>query len=231
VAKSWEQQEGETEEWHGRFLAFLGMGPGRTLLRAYRLCHPDGESAAVSGPWRTEARARQWQKRANDFDLSAFKEIAREAAATYSEAIRHLGKKALAAMASELPEMQPRSWDEALGAFAYLGGLFPADTIVGLVGESERQGDPPPAAKSAGAQGIDADGYLIEIPEEDFPVHGGDPWNPPAATVDGSPFETVVPRPTLLPGETAEQHLKRTGFYPKEQYDEPKPPKPPKAPA
>jgi hypothetical protein len=201
MPKSWEQMEGESDDWHGRFLAFLGLGPGRTLIRAYRVCHPDGEGAAVSGAWRNEARARQWQRRANDFDLSTFRETARASAAVYAEAIRHLGAKALEAMASEKPEMRPRDWAEALTAFGYLQALFPSDTLVALVGESDCQGDPPGDGS--------ADAPLEEIPEEAFRAYGL--VRPPAES--------------LCPGDTPEQQrFQMSPHYPREKWVEPPPP-------
>jgi hypothetical protein len=215
--KSWEQQPGEPDTAFAHFLAFLTLGVGRTIIRAYKLTHPESEAAVVSGLWREESSKWSWRKRANAFDLSSFRDAAREAAAMYAEAIGHLGKKALEAMASEKPEMRPRDWPEALNAFGHLASLFPADTILGLVDQAERSGDP------AGAKPAEPV-MLEEIPEEHFTDPGGDPWNRPPPAATGSPNGGLYARPDALPGETPEQCRARTGMYPPERHGESKPP-------
>ena len=206
--KSWEQQPGESDSAFAHFLAFLTLGVGRTIIRAYKLTHPDSEAAAVSGVWRDESGRWGWRKRANDHDLSMFREVARESAAVYGEAIRHLGVKALEAMASEKPEMRPLNWEQALGTFSFLRSLFPTETIVALVGHAEKQGDPPEAKADGtqyGPEDIDEEGYLRERPESSYPVYGE-----PRA---GEELDSV-----------------RTGevpIYRREKYVEPAPPGPP----
>jgi hypothetical protein len=169
--KSWEKQEGEPDTAYAHFLAFLTLGVGRTIIRAYKLTHPDSEAAAVSGVWRDESGRWSWRKRANDHDLSLFREVARESVAVYGEAIRHLGVKALEAMASEKPEMRPLNWEQALGTFSFLRSLFPTETIVAFVDHADKQGDPPngkQAGPQYGPEDIDEDGFLRERPESYF---------------------------------------------------------------
>ena len=197
MAKSWEQQPDESDEWHGRFIAFLSLGVGRTLAKAYRACHPEGEATAVSGPWRLEARTRQWQKRANDHDLATFRESAREVVAAVGAGMVAVARKALEALESELPEMKPRDWGEALDAYRELRSLLPMDTIVAFANEAEKQGDP-----KAGAKPGDVDD-IVDKPEsfylEQLPENGPEP------------------------AESPEEHLARTGHYPREVWVDPKP--------
>ena len=162
MAKSWEQQEGEPEAAYSRFLAFLTLGVGRSIIRAYRLTHPDSEASAVSGVWREESSKWAWRKRANDHDLSTFRESARETVAAYGEGMRAIARKALEALESELPELKPRSWNEALDAFAVIRSLIPMETISALVDHAEQQGDPKGDPKSA------AEGELVEDKPESF---------------------------------------------------------------
>ena len=145
-------------------------------------------------------------KRANDNDLSLFREVAREAAAVYAESIHHLGRKTLEAMASEKPEMRPTSWGQAIDAIAFLQSMFPPETIVAFVEHAEKQGDPPPSpdAKSKGAEGE----FLEETPEPGCPD-------------------------AMLGWQQDEVDLVRLGIvkvYPREIYT-PTPPKPPTPPA
>ena len=206
--KSWEQQEGESDTAFAHFLAFLTLGVGRSIPRAYRATHPDTESTAVSGSWRDESVRWGWRRRANDFDLSTFRETIRESVAIHGESIRHLGLKALDALSSEKPEMRPANWEQALDAFAVIRSLFTPDIILSIANASETQGDPPPDPKVV-SQDVDEDGFLMELPE------------------DGSGAECE-----RLEREKwgAEQDKVRTGeipIYRREVYAPPEPPTPP----
>ena len=115
---SWEQQEGEPDTAYSHFVAYLTLGVGRSIIGAYRLTHPDSESSAVSGAWREESSKWRWRKRANDHDLSLFRESARELVGIYGEAMRVIARKAIEALDSDKPEMRPTTWVQALDAFA-----------------------------------------------------------------------------------------------------------------
>ena len=164
--KSWEIQEGEPETAYAHFLAFLTLGVGRTIVRAYRATHPESTSTVVSGVWRDESAKWRWRKRANEHDLSTFQEVFRETAAIYGESLRHLGLKALEAVSSDRPEMRPVTWEQALDAFAIVRSIFSPDTLTVLSQGADTMGDPPPSAKTAAEQDLDADGYLLELPED-----------------------------------------------------------------
>ena len=146
----------------------------------------------------------RWRKRANDFDLSLFRESAREVVAAVGAGMVAVARKALEAMESELPEMKPRDWGEALDAYRELRSLLPMETIVAFANEA---GGMKPEGKDGEAdiidgrsQELDADGYMKDLPE-----------------VDLGP----------VPPETPEQHLARTGFYPRETWVDPEKPPPP----
>ena len=151
--KSWDRQEGEPETAYSHFLAFLTLGVGRSIVRAYRATHPESTASAVSGVWREESSRWSWRKRANDFDLSLFKDTSREMVAVFGETIRHLARKTLRAMRSKKVSMRLSSWDQALDAFAVLKSLLPAEMIAALVDQAERQGDSPSAGKGKVAEG------------------------------------------------------------------------------
>jgi hypothetical protein len=200
ITNPWDQQTGESDEWHGRFVVYLGLGYGRTLSKAYKLVHPESEATEVSSAWRNEYRERKWRARATDHDLTLFHREARETAVILGRAMRAFAKKTLRGLLTKTPAMEPTSWEEVAKAFEVLWKMFPSETIHTLVS----LGDETPAGKHPGAEhpmpeDFDANGFLKEIPEAAFPVHGG---------------------------ETPEQHLARTGFYPREKYVEPAPPAP-----
>ena len=172
--KSWEQQEGESDTAFAHFLAFLSLGVERSIIRAYRLAHPESASTAVSGVWRAESITWRWRKRANDFDLSLFRESARELVATYGEAMQAIARKALAALTSKETEMRPRDWNEALHAFAVVRSLLPKETILAYMAEAENQGESKSAGKAGDPQLSDPpeESFLEELPEVDPPKDG-----------------------------------------------------------
>jgi hypothetical protein len=129
ITNPWDQQTGESDEWHGRFVVYLGLGYGRTLSKAYRLVHPESEATEVSSAWRQEYKDRRWRQRATDHDLTLFRDQAKENAVILGRAMRAFAKKSLRALRAKEPAMQPSNWEEAAKAFETLSKMFPAETI------------------------------------------------------------------------------------------------------
>lgn len=78
-------------------------------------------------------------------------------------ATRHLGHKTVESLSSVRPNMRPETWAEAITAFEVFRSMFTPETFSALIGVADKQGDPPPTAKSGTEQGVDADGFLTEL--------------------------------------------------------------------
>lgn len=214
MARTWEKQAEETEEWYARFAVFLSLGYSRSLLKAYRLVYPRSEATEVSSAWREEYRARKWRSRATDHDLSLFQGQARETAVMMGRGMRAFARKALRALLSKSPAMQPSTWEETQKAFDTLWRLLPADTLMAMIafGNDEDDKVKGPGGVHHGPEDFDADGYLIEIPEDGFPVHGVPPQeeDPVRRRMEGVPE-----------GLSPEEYFRRTGVFPREKHDPP----------
>lgn len=64
----WDQQPGEPDRWYGRFQIYLGLGPTRNFLAAYRKL-PGNSSKHGDGDWSARAAQWRWRERAHAWDV------------------------------------------------------------------------------------------------------------------------------------------------------------------
>jgi hypothetical protein len=163
ITNPWDQQTGESDEWHGRFVVYLGLGYGRTLSKAYRLVHPESEATEVSSAWRQEYKDRRWRQRATDHDLTLFRDQAKETAVILGRSMRAFARKTLRALLAKGPAMQPGSWEESAKGFEVLLRMLPSETIVRMV---EHGDDKPTAGKARHEpEDFDSNGFLKDASE------------------------------------------------------------------
>jgi hypothetical protein len=174
MGKPWERQEGESEEWYGRFAAYLGLGYGRTLSKAYRLVHPESEASEVSSAWRNEYRERKWRARATEFDLTSFRGEAKRTAVLIGRSMRVFARKTLRALLSKTPAMQPASWEECQKAFETLSKMFPGETLDALCHEGR--------GAAEGGEGDEG-----EYPKGPADFHPPERWPDPPAGREPTP--------------------------------------------
>lgn len=70
--KPWEQMEGESDLWYGRFRTYLLMGSRRSVNAVFEAENKEKQGKTrtkISRNWYDAANAWEWQARANAYDL------------------------------------------------------------------------------------------------------------------------------------------------------------------
>jgi hypothetical protein len=70
MAHEWDQQPGEPSLWYGRFVAYLALGPSRSVERAYAVVR-ETENLKGQRPgakWYDAAHRWNWERRAQAYD-------------------------------------------------------------------------------------------------------------------------------------------------------------------
>jgi hypothetical protein len=90
-----ERQPGESGRWYQRFLGYVALGPGRSLLASYRAAQavregPKRSASSAPPSWRSAADAWKWRGRAEQWDLLVLEQRRRaDALAFAAEIDRH----------------------------------------------------------------------------------------------------------------------------------------------
>lgn len=66
----WDRRTGEPVRWYSRFESFRLIGPGRSVDAAYRLETGRDTSQRAGAVWWKNYRAREWQSRAEAWDMA-----------------------------------------------------------------------------------------------------------------------------------------------------------------
>lgn len=116
----WERRENEPNLWYDRFMAFLLMGPSRSLLGAVHQEEaqksPKKPSDSTPGAWKDAANEWKWRERAEAWDEYRRKQVFTQGNAFDLTRIENLNKyagkieKELDKMFTSLPKKPRRPW-------------------------------------------------------------------------------------------------------------------------
>lgn len=70
----WERQPGDTKASYTAFLAYLELGPKRSLRNAYRVFTEQPDAPEASSHWRRWSAAQNWVERAEAYDTHELEE-------------------------------------------------------------------------------------------------------------------------------------------------------------
>lgn len=83
---SWEKFPRESAKAYAAFVIYRNMGPGRSLIAAFKHSHAGAKSA--SGQWTRWCGAFDWRRRAEDYDIWYEREQRREREKEHAEELR-----------------------------------------------------------------------------------------------------------------------------------------------
>lgn len=182
--KPWDRLPDEPETPYVRFLIYRNLGPGRSLLAAYRAVMGASveaservESLRVSGQWSADSSRFKWVERATAWDVSNLRGDGEIIVISYIRCIRMLAEKALLALARE--DVKPNDWSAVLSTIDTLTALIPPEAIARLSG-SARAGGPgglpgDPGLLDAAARDAAGEGHSQAVDPEDEQRRGAGP--------------------------------------------------------
>jgi hypothetical protein len=146
----WDQLPDEFDSAYARFLAYLHLGPGRSIVKAQRAAAgpkpPQETPVWASGGWKDDCARHAWVKRSNAYDLHLFRTLGVQAALAYAAAIKALAVRVLNLMA----KADPDELKKLLKSYNVLSQLIPPETLPALLGEGAAgRGGPPTAPAPA----------------------------------------------------------------------------------
>lgn len=146
--KPWEQRDGEPDAAYKRFLAYLRLGPQRSLEAAYR-AHgkaPEGSKRPrVPGQWKRDSAAYEWRKRADAYDIDCLRRDGRDVVLDFIASLRIIARKSR----KVLEDAEPTGWSAAVSSVQALGAYISADAVAAVADDS----DDPDASADVGADG------------------------------------------------------------------------------
>ena len=132
IRQKWDQQPDETVKDYRRFLAFLGIGPTRTIEAFWRKSSTDANRRQSRPPGRLHKLAREhdWHDRAIAHDLhnllSQNERFAAIMVDTMTNAARLLGE-------AFLEDFRPTTWAEGLDGLDRLAKYLPVEQLLRMM--------------------------------------------------------------------------------------------------
>ncbi|MCL4489174.1 MAG: hypothetical protein M1570_13740 [Chloroflexi bacterium] len=123
----WDQQEGEPDATYNRFLFYLGMGPSRSLRKAYCAYHDRPASEArhtQAGGWRFQSKRWRWVERVRAYDRAVMLEANRHTMAKLLHGIDTIALKSI----REIERTNPNGWKQAVEGLALVAELIPTES-------------------------------------------------------------------------------------------------------
>src|SRR5690348_4018532 len=122
----WSQMPEEPDADFAEFLAYLHLGPSRSIEAAYRIGRTPRKSGRtrVSAPPGTQykmAARWEWVKRATAHDIANLQEAGRRIVAGYLAAVDAAVAKQLKAILGD--KMEPATWAQVLDTFGAIGQI------------------------------------------------------------------------------------------------------------
>lgn len=147
--KPWEQRDGEPDAAYKRFLAYLRLGPQRSLEAAYRVyCEKAGKGRKRPEPpgnWRRDYTAYEWRKRADAYDIDCLRRDGRDVVLDFIASLRIIARKSR----KVLEDAEPTGWSAAVSSVQALGAYISADAVAAVADDS----DDADASADVGADG------------------------------------------------------------------------------
>lgn len=135
----WGQLPNEPDSSFVRFMAYLALGPGRSIRRAYRAWARqrggNNPQQKAAGSWTKDSARFDWPARARAFDLATFNDVGKDAVIALVNAINETSVRTLRALKKS---KGPRDWPEILETLKLLSLAIPAETIVGLMSQQKK---------------------------------------------------------------------------------------------
>jgi hypothetical protein len=129
--RPWEQQPGEPDAAHARFLVYLQLGPARSLRMAQNAATNRDKSRqgkkSVSGGWSSDCVKFDWVARARAYDIAHLAEAVPESA---NAILRMIHQSAVTAL-QHLQEgkLKPRTWDQLNETVVILANFISPEVI------------------------------------------------------------------------------------------------------
>lgn len=123
----WQKQEGESNTEYAKYLVYQNMGPGRTVLRAYRAYKQDPNITTYSGAFRRLSTVRRWIDRASAYDVYAMSDRGTGIVVNWVEALVLLSERTLSAIIDQ--DLRPKNLEEALRIIDVLSQFVTPETV------------------------------------------------------------------------------------------------------
>ncbi len=126
--KPWDRLHHESTAAYARFLVYRNLGPGRSLLAAYRaVAKKSTEKQQVPGTWTRDCSRFRWSERAHEWDVDVLSTAGAAVVTRFVAAVELFASKTLAALA--LDACVPADWAQVADALRLLGVLTPHESI------------------------------------------------------------------------------------------------------
>jgi hypothetical protein len=149
---------GESDDEYRKFLIFRGLGPDRSMLKAYKKYAPERSAYSVSGDWSRAAKRNHWQERARAFDKDcldrAGKASVYELTLLLKDCIRVMGK------AIRSGNVKPESWSQLLEGITLVSQIIPPSAVAAMLGPEPAS----PALEFLMASPQDGETALMQTP-------------------------------------------------------------------
>ena len=148
MRKLWQQFHKEPDDSYSRFTLYKGLGPGRSVLNAYRAYastfqnstvgkkrHSENGTATektggpdkVPGYWGEECSRWRWVERAEAWDVHVLRNYGERLATRFIGTLDRIADKVAIAVAD--PEIQPKNWKEILEALTLIAQYLKPDIV------------------------------------------------------------------------------------------------------
>jgi hypothetical protein len=144
MARPWHQRPGEPDAAYNRFLIYRNLGPGRSVLDAYRsTLRGNGTGAGkgrkkqrIPGQWGEDCAAFHWVARATSWDRAMLARHGRQAVIAFVQALCDAATKTVRVI-TELKG--PQDWSQVIETVNTLGSHIDPETIKVLFAHPRRR--------------------------------------------------------------------------------------------
>lgn len=132
----WLQFHKEPDDAYARFCLYRGLGPGRTLISAYRTYLASFKNATngkrtqpshIPGHWGEECSRWRWVERAEAWDVHVLKNYGERLATRFIGSLDKLAEKTAQAVAK--PAMRPKNWKDVLDSLEIIAKYLRPDIV------------------------------------------------------------------------------------------------------
>jgi hypothetical protein len=147
AVEPWDQLPAESDAAFARFAIYRGLGPGRSLMAAYRVyldmspdTAPKSTKRQAPGSWHQECAQHEWVRRAQAWDVHTISSSGPELVACWVELLRIAVRKALSKLTDD--RCKPTTFAQCL---AVVGAIAPylSPELVAAFATRQRQPEPP----------------------------------------------------------------------------------------
>ncbi len=148
MAKPWDQQEGEPDASYNRFLAYLGLGPARSIRKAscvfLRKPMTKKNMKWQPGSWTHDSRRWHWVERVRAYDRTMVENMGRDTCISFFRGMHLIALRGV----EELERTKPRGWKQAVEALVLVSNYIPPEAAASIAlplapGEPEPNVVPP----------------------------------------------------------------------------------------